>query len=107
MVVTDGPRGSTVRYTNASGEPAVLKVEVFPRTKPPRDTNRAGEAYAATFIASLLAQGWEAGLRVAEEALIRTAARRASAAAALELDDLEFGFPGDHEVDRALETGSV
>jgi sugar/nucleoside kinase (ribokinase family) len=107
VVVTDGPRGSAVRYSNASGEPAVLKVEVFPRTKPPRDTNRAGEAYAATFIASLLAQGWDSGSRVAEEALIHAAARRASAAAALELDELEFGFPGDHDVDRALETGSV
>ncbi len=107
LVVTDGPRGSTVRYTNPSGEPGVQMIEVFPRAAPPRDTNRAGEAYAATFIASLLEQGWDTGSRVVEDRLIREAARRAAAAAALELDRVEFGFPSDEEIERVLEVGWV
>ena len=107
LVVTDGPRGSTVRYTNASGDPGLIQVDAFPRTTAPRDTNRAGEAYAATFIASLLDHGWNAASGVVEEAIIRAAATRASAAAALELDRVEFGFPTDEEVDTALVAGRV
>jgi sugar/nucleoside kinase (ribokinase family) len=107
LVVTDGPRGSTVRYTNPSGDPGLLAVEAFPRNAPPRDTNRAGEAYGATFIASLLDQGWNAASGVVEDALIRAAAKRASAAAALELDRVEFGFPSADEVDEAVVAGCV
>jgi sugar/nucleoside kinase (ribokinase family) len=107
LVVTDGPRGSTVRYTNPSGESGVQVVEAFRRMKPPRDTNRAGEAYGATFIASLLKQSWDSGSRLVEDGLIREAARRASAAAALELDRIEFGFPSDEEIERVLEVGWV
>ncbi len=107
LVVTDGPRGSTVRYTNPSGDPGLLHVDAFPRTAAPRDTNRAGEAYAATFVASLLDHGWNAASGVIEEATIRAAATRASAAAAIELDRVEFGFPSDEEVDAVLVAGSV
>jgi sugar/nucleoside kinase (ribokinase family) len=107
VVVTDGPRGSAVRYSKPGGEPGLLRVEAFPRTSPPRDTNRAGEAYGATFIASLLNQGWRAASRVIEDGLIEVAARRASAAAALELDRVEFGFPVDVEIERALQAGGV
>jgi hypothetical protein len=107
LVVTDGPRGSTVRYTNASGDPGLLANESFPRNAPPRDTNRAGEAYGATFIASLLDLGWNAASGVVEDAMIRAAATRASAAAALELDRVEFGFPSAVEVDEALAAGRV
>jgi ribokinase len=107
LVVTDGPRGSTVRYTNPGGDPGLLKVEAFPRHAPPRDTNRAGEAYGATFIASLLDQGWNADSGVVEDAMIRAAAQRASAAAALVLDRVEFGFPNAGEVERALIDGIV
>ena len=107
LVVTDGPRGSLVRYTNPSGEPAEHAVEAFSRTRPPRDTNRAGEAYGATFIRSLLDHGWDAASGVIDEGLVQVAARRASAAAALELDRVEFGFPSDEEIDRALAAGWV
>jgi ribokinase len=107
LVVTDGERGSTVRYTNPLGDPELLMVEAFPRTAPPRDTNRAGEAYGATLVASLLDQGWDAARGTVEDSLIRTAATRAAAAAALVLDRVEFGFPSAGEVDLALIAGQV
>ena len=99
LVVTDGPRGSTVSYTSPSGDPGMLEVAAFPRSHPPRDTNRAGEAYAATFVGSLLDQGWQAGPGVVEDEMVRAAARRAAAAAALVLDRVEFGFPSANEID--------
>ena len=49
----------------------------------------------------------ERGLRAVADGLIRTAARRASAAAALELDRIRFGFPTDEEIEQALEAGWV
>jgi ribokinase len=107
LVVTDGPRGSTVRYTNPTGDSGLLKVPAFPRRSPPRDTNRAGEAFGATFIASLLDDGWNSASGVVSEELIRAAGTRASAAAALVLDRVEFGFPGAAEIDRALMAGCV
>jgi sugar/nucleoside kinase (ribokinase family) len=107
LVVTDGPRGSTVRYTNPTGDSGLLEVPAFPRRSPPRDTNRAGEAFGAAFITSLLDQGWNADSGVVEKELIRAAATRASASAALVLDRVEFGFPGAAEIDRALIAGCV
>ncbi len=107
LIVTDGPDGSSVRYTNSSGEAERLQVPVFSRTNPPRDTNRAGESYAATLVSTLLDQGWQASSGVVDNHLIRTAARRASAAAALQLDRVDFGFPTDAEIDAALAAGAV
>jgi hypothetical protein len=107
LVVTDGPRGSTVRYTTPQGDPGLLQIKAFPRERPPRDTNRAGEAYGATFIGSLLEQEWDAGKGVVEDELIRVAAERASAAAALVLDRVKFGFPSAREIDKALKAGRV
>jgi ribokinase len=107
LVVTDGPQGSTLRYTNPSGDCGLLRVAAFPRRFPPRDTNRAGEAFGATFIAKLLEEGWNAASGVVEEELIRAAATRASVAAALVLDRVEFGFASADEIDRALEAGLV
>jgi ribokinase len=107
LVVTDGRRGSSVRYTTPVGEAGVLKIAAFPRDHAPRDTNRAGEAYGSTFIASLLDQGWNAASGVVDDEQIRVAAMRASAAAALVLDRVDFGFPGGIEVDAALIAGRV
>ena len=78
----------------------------FPRQQPPRDTNRAGESYAATLLSTLLDHGWDAASGVVEDDLIRTAAQRASAAAALVLDRVDFGFPGDAEIDAAFAPGT-
>ena len=82
-----------------------MKVPAFPRSHPPRDTNRAGEAYAATLLATLLDAGWRPG--VAERTLVEVAATRASAAAALVLDRPDFGFPTPEEIDEALRAGRV
>ena len=105
LAITDGPEGSTVRFTTLEGDPGRVKVPAFPRSHPPRDTNRAGEAYAATLLATLLDAGWRPG--VVERTLVEVAATRASAAAALELDRADFGFPTPEEIDEALRAGRV
>jgi len=105
LAVTDGPNGSTVRFTTPEGEAGRVEMPAFPRDRPPRDTNRAGEAYASTLLASLLDGGWSPG--VADPSLVRRAAERASAAAALVLDRAGFGFPTADEIDAALRAGRV
>ncbi len=105
LVRTDGPRGSTVRFTTPAGDPGQVQVPAFPRTHPPRNTNRAGEAYVATLLATLLHAGWRPG--VAETMMVQAAAERASAAAALVLDRFDFGFPTSAEIDAALRAGRV
>ena len=103
LVVTDGAAGATVRFTTPEGEAGRVVVPAFPRLDPPRDTNRAGEAFAATFLTTLLGLGWTPG--VAEVAAVRHAAERASAASALVIGREAFGFPPDDEVDAALRAG--
>ncbi|WP_406695775.1 PfkB family carbohydrate kinase [Singulisphaera sp. Ch08] len=105
LAITEGAEGCVVRFTNPVGEPVSLRIPAFPRNQPPRDTNRAGETFAATLVNSLLEGGWAPG--VAEESLVRNATVRASAAAALVLDRLEFGFPAPNEIDAALVAGQV
>jgi sugar/nucleoside kinase (ribokinase family) len=107
LAVTDGPAGSSVRFTTPQGEPGRLMVPAFPRDRPPRDTNRAGEAYAAALVAALFDHGWLAASGVVEEGLIRLAATRASVAAALVLDRIDFGFPSPAEIDAALRVGRI
>ena len=55
------PNGASARFTKPDGDSGTLQVPAFPRDRPPRDTNRAGEAFAATLF-DLLAEGWEPGL---------------------------------------------
>jgi ribokinase len=105
LAITDGARGSSVRFTTPTGEPGLVTVPAFERALPPRDTNRAGEAYAATLLTTLLDGGWSPG--VAEEELVAHAARRAAAAAALELDRVDFGFPTGGEIDAAVRAGRI
>ena len=107
VAVTDGPRGSEIRFTDANGESRRIHQPAFPRLRPPRDTNRAGEAFASALIETLLEGGWTGADRVVDGDLMQRAAARASAAAALVLDRLEFGFPGREEVDAALRAGRV
>jgi ribokinase len=107
LAVTDGSAGSVIRFTTPNGEPGRLQVPAFPRDRPPRDTNRAGEAYAATLVATLLDHAWDASTGVVAEELIRLAAKRASAAGALELDMVEFGFPTEEQIDSAIQAGRV
>ncbi len=105
LSITDGPAGSVVRFTTPQGEAGRLEIPAFPRSHPPRDTNRAGEAYASTLVATLIDRGWTGG--VVEPDLIREAALRASASAALELDLAGFGFPTAAEIDAVLKRGAV
>jgi|GEM_PF-740054 len=105
LAVTDGAAGSVVRFTTPEGEVGRVELPAFPRSEPPRDTNRAGEAYAATLVDTLLENGWSPG--VSDPALVRMAAERASVAAALVIDDPRFGFPTAAEVDSTLRLGRV
>jgi ribokinase len=107
LAVTDGPNGSVIRFTTPQGEAGNLEAPAFPRSHPPRDTNRAGEAFASTLIATMLDGGWTASPGVCEPSLVRQAVERASAAAALVLDKPRFGFPNAREVDAALRAGCV
>jgi ribokinase len=107
LVVTDGPNGSTVRFTGPTGEPGRLMVPAFPRTRPPLDTNRAGESYASTLLATLLDHDWCPERGVVAPDLIGLAARRASAAAGLVLDRADFGFPSAGEIDAATGIGRI
>jgi sugar/nucleoside kinase (ribokinase family) len=107
VAVTDGSRGIDLRYTNPAGEVRQLHIPAFPRARPPRDTNRAGESFGSTLVSALLDGGWSGTARVVADDLIRAAAERAAAAAALVLDRLDFGFPGPEEIDAALRAGRV
>jgi ribokinase len=107
LVVTEGPAGSSVRFTTPQGEPGIVRLPAFPRTRPPRDTNRAGESFAACLVNTLLSQGWNPASAVADESLMRYAMLRAAAAAALVLDRVEFGFSDDEEIEAALRDGKV
>jgi ribokinase len=107
VAVTDGPRGIDIQFTNPNGATDRIHVPAFPRARPPRDTNRAGEAFASTMVAALLDGGWNGLSRGVGEPLVRTAAERAAAAAALVLDRTEFGFPTVEEIARAVGIGRV
>jgi ribokinase len=105
LVVTDGANGAMVRFTSPEGEAIRIEIPAFPRSRPPLDTNRAGEAFAACFLTTLIDRAWTPGTTHPD--LARLALERASAAAALVLDRLDFGFPTAIEVDRALQAGVV
>jgi ribokinase len=107
LVVTEGSTGSWARFTLPSGDPGRVHIHAFPRARPPADTNRAGEAFAATFVSSLLSQGWNPSSGVAERHLVEQAMLRSSAAAALTIEKTTFGFPGPEEIDAALQLGRV
>jgi ribokinase len=105
VAITESAAGSRVLYRNPDGGRDELSVPPFPRERPPRDTNRAGEAYAAELLTTLLDAGWLGGHATRE--MIRHAATRASAAAALVLDRDRFGFPRAEELNAAVRAGRV
>jgi len=107
LVVTDGPSGSFARYTEPWGECRRIRVPAFPRARPPRDTNRAGEAFASWLIATLAGLDWDPSSGVVDDEAMKTAMTRASAAAGLVLDREEFGFPAEDEIDEAIRRGIV
>ncbi len=105
VAVTDGAEGCVLNYRDEVGTPATISLPAFPRDEPPRDTNRAGEAFAATLVSTLIDAGWTPGSM--DEALVRSAGVRASAAAALVLDREDFGFPTAEEIESAVRAGKV
>lgn len=107
LVVTEGAGGSSARFTDPEGAAKSVRVPAFPRSRPPRDTNRAGEAFAAFFLATLLGRGWRPESCTAEIAWVRAALERASASSALTIDLTGFGFPTAAEVDAAMGRGVV
>lgn len=107
LVVTQGAAGVLIRFTDPEGSSKALTLPAFPRDRPPRDTNRAGEAFATFFIRSLMGREWRPESGVAPVELIRDAAIRASAASALVLDRTGFGFPSTAEVEAAVARGRV
>src|SRR5262249_43949771 len=107
LVVTDGSAGSTARFTLPSGDPGRVQMQAFPRSRLPADTNRAGEAFAATFVSTLVSEGWNPASGVIEARLVEQAMLRASAAAALTIGRTRFGFPELGAIDAALRVGTV
>ena len=105
VAITDGPRGALVRFVDEAGKQDQIEIPVFPRTTPIVDTNRAGEAFAATFLATLVEAGWMPG--PVPRALVERAAWRGSAASALVLGRSDFGLPTLDEVDQAVGRGWV
>lgn len=107
LVVTDGAAGSQARFTDPVGSSRSVRVPAFPRSRPPRDTNRAGESFATVFLTTLLDQGWRPESCAVDLELVREAMTRASAAAALTIDMTRFGFPTPPRIDEALTRGIV
>lgn len=107
VLVTDGPAGCIIHYHGADRQGLADRLEVpaFPRAHPPRDTNRAGECFASTFVSTLLDSGWRPGPLSRDR--VEQAGRRASAASALVLDLVDFGFPSPSEIDAACASGVV
>ena len=105
VAVTDGPAGASVRFHNLVGSRDEIQVPAFRRVGPIRDTNRAGEAFASTLLSTLVEADWTPGPMSAD--LIREAATRGSAAAALVLGRTDFGFAAKGEVDLAVRRGWV
>ncbi|MDB5351619.1 MAG: sugar kinase, ribokinase [Planctomycetota bacterium] len=105
VVVTDGPAGCTCYYLGSDASLHTIDLPVFPRDDPPRDTNRAGEAFASTLVSGLMELGWTPG--PIDSGMMRHAGLRASAAAALVLDREDFGFPSGDDIDKAIRAGRV
>lgn len=106
LAITDGARGCRILARDRGGNAREIVLPAFPRRHPPRDTNRAGEAFAATLIRTLLDRGWRPD-RPCDVADYVDAGVRASAAAALVLDQERFGFPDEAAIEAALKANLV
>jgi ribokinase len=104
-IETRGARGAMLVVKMSGTDRRRVFVEAFPRTCPPRDTNRAGETFTTTLLRAMIESPEPAW--VASPAWWQAAGRRAAAAAAVVLDRDRFGFPGDLEIEQALREGVV
>ena len=86
--------------------PGCCEVEAFPQeSSAPRHQPGGRGLRGHVHCVRCSTQGWDAGSGVVEDEMVRAAARRASAAAALVLDRVEFGFPSANEIDEASARG--
>jgi sugar/nucleoside kinase (ribokinase family) len=107
LSVTRGPDGARISWRDQHGVRRTHFEPVFPRSRPPVDTNRAGEAFASNFVMALREHGGSAACLQVDEDRVRHAARRAAAAAALVLDMPRFGFPSMFDIQEAIGRGSI
>lgn len=105
--MTRGPEGAEISWIDTRGRRDRHFEPAFPRSRPPVDTNRAGEAFAANLIRSFSEQGWSTDRQPLPTDVVRQAARHASAAAGLVIDMPRFGFPTLVEVTQAVRAGSI
>jgi ribokinase len=108
LSITDGPNGGIISYWSENAGTRISHHEpAFPRSVPPVDTNRAGEAYAAGLVRGLVERGWSIDRRTVAQRQIREAAHEAAAAAGLVIGMAEFGFPDDEQVSAAIRAGKI
>lgn len=107
LLVTKGSDGAEILWPAQAGQRQKHHEPVFPRTMPPVDTNRAGEAFAAFFLEELIGQGWSNACRSVTPKIIATAARAGAAAAGLTINLPRFGFPTAAQLKKTLELGRI
>ncbi len=107
LSVTRGAEGAEISWRGADGARRKHFEPVFPRSRPPVDTNRAGEAFASHFVMALRESGLSSPGSLVDEERIRHAARHAAAAAGLVIGMPRFGFPSRIEVQEAIRRGSI
>lgn len=107
ICVTQGPSGTTINWRVSTGERHFYHEPAFPRTVPPNDTNRAGEAFGSAFLKSLLQSGWCRAYNQPDLEMIQRAARLASVTAGLTINITSFGFPSDDQTRSAIANGMI
>ncbi len=107
LSITRGPDGAEILWRNERGDRESHIEPAFPRRRPPVDTNRAGEAFAANLIRKLVEMGWSNDGRPLSTEAIRSAAHHASAAAGLVIGMPRFGFPSCEDVERTVGLGVI
>jgi ribokinase len=106
LLITDGEHGVFARSRpDIASAWTQVRLPAFPRARPPTDTNRAGEAFASSFLTSVLQMDDPA--RLADPIWLEEATRRGTVAAALVIDLARFAFPTMEEIDAALAAGMV
>lgn len=107
IAVTQGSDGAEILWVNERGQRLKHHEPVFPRSMPPVDTNRAGEAFAAFFLEELIGQGWSKARPGVTQKMIASAARAGAAAAGLAINMPRFGFPTATQLKSTLELGRI
>jgi ribokinase len=105
--ITQGPEGAEISWRGLGGARNRHFEPAFPRQRPPVDTNRAGEAFAANLLIALSESDRFLERKSMTDESVGAAARRAAAAAGLVIDLPFFGFPKIDEVLATLRNGVI